>query len=31
MIIYVDIDNTICYYDNINYSDSKPYIERIKK
>lgn len=35
MIIFVDIDNTICYYpensDNKNYNNAKPYVERIKK
>ena len=35
MIIFVDIDNTICYYDNLNstldYSNAKPYVERIEK
>ena len=34
MIIYVDIDDTICYRDdksNLNYSLAKPYNERIKK
>jgi hypothetical protein len=35
MIIFVDIDDTICYYedDNIqkNYNNAKPYHERIKK
>lgn len=36
-IIYVDIDDTICYYDGIyktdnrDYSLAKPYIDRIKK
>ena len=35
MLIYVDIDDTICYYENKNenkqYDKAKPYIERIKK
>lgn len=34
MIIYVDIDDTICYYENNNdnnYENAKPYIERIEK
>lgn len=37
MKIYVDIDDTICYYDNIDtgkkmdYSKTKPYLERINK
>ena len=36
MIIYVDIDDTICYYENddkkyLDYSKAKPYYERIKK
>lgn len=36
MIIYVDIDDTICYHmqedkDNLNYSNAIPFIERIKK
>ena len=31
-IIYVDIDDTICYYDkNRFYTEAKPYIERIDK
>lgn len=37
MLIYVDIDDTICYYDNkdikkkMEYDKAKPYLERIKK
>jgi len=31
MIIYVDIDNTICKTEDIDYTKSKPYYERIKK
>ena len=35
MLIYVDIDNTICYYDNSNsnldYNNANPYKERINK
>jgi hypothetical protein len=36
MIIFVDIDDTICYYENNedilkNYNNAKPYYERIKK
>ena len=35
MIIYVDIDDTICYYDNslnkMNYSEALPYYKRINK
>jgi len=36
MIIYVDIDDTICYYENddkkyLDYNKAKPYYERIKK
>jgi len=37
MRIFVDIDDTICYYEKINntdkkdYSKAKPYLERIKK
>ena len=34
MIIYVDIDDTICYYENnndIDYSNAIPYTERIEK
>lgn len=35
MIIYIDIDDTICYYDNSNnnldYNNAKPYKERIQK
>lgn len=35
MLIFVDIDDTICYYDNSNttldYSHAKPYDERIQK
>jgi len=34
MIIFVDIDDTICYRENkskYDYSDSKPYKDRIKK
>lgn len=31
MIIYIDIDNTICKTDNINYKNSKPIIENIEK
>lgn len=36
MKIYVDIDDTICYYDNVpigkkDYSKAKPYTERINK
>jgi hypothetical protein len=35
MLIYVDIDDTICYYDSsnisLNYSNAKPYITRISK
>lgn len=35
MIIYVDIDDTICYYDtpnvNLNYNNAIPYKERIQK
>ena len=37
MKIYVDIDDTICYYDNkdikkkMEYDKAKPYLERIKK
>lgn len=36
MIIFVDIDDTICYYENNeniqkNYNNAKPYHERIKK
>lgn len=34
MIIYVDIDDTICYYDNKldkNYNNAIPYLERIDK
>ena len=32
MIIYVDIDETICYYDSVrNYSLAKPHTERISK
>jgi hypothetical protein len=34
MIIYVDIDETICYYEdkkNRNYENAKPYLDRIKK
>jgi len=37
MKIYVDIDDTICYYDNLNCSNDKrypyaiPYMDRIKK
>ena len=34
MIIFVDIDDTICYYDDKtdkNYNNAKPYYERIKK
>ena len=33
MLIFVDIDNTICYYENKedkNYKNAIPYIERIK-
>lgn len=34
MIIYVDIDNTICYYNDsnneLNYNNAQPYDERIK-
>ena len=35
MLIFVDIDNTICYYDNSNnnldYNNAKPYKQRIQK
>lgn len=32
MLVFVDIDETICYYDGIrNYDEAKPYYERIKK
>ena len=31
MIIYVDIDNTICYTNGMNYSDSKPNYNNIGK
>lgn len=31
MIIYVDIDNTICKTDETNYENAKPIPERIKK
>jgi hypothetical protein len=32
MLVFVDIDETICYYDGIrNYDEAKPYHERIKK
>lgn len=34
MIIYVDIDDTICHYDNSlekNYNNAIPYLERIEK
>lgn len=36
MIIYVDIDDTICYYSgndkkNLNYNNAKPYLYRIEK
>jgi len=35
MIIFVDIDDTICYYlkdiDNKDYNNAQPYLERIKK
>lgn len=35
MLIFVDIDDTICYYDNSNdtldYSMAKPYLNRIEK
>ena len=34
MIIYVDIDDTICYNDSddkLNYKNAKPYIERIER
>ena len=36
MLIYVDIDNTICYYEDefkgkMDYSKALPYIDRIKK
>jgi len=35
MIIFVDIDDTICYYpidiDNKDYNNALPYLERIKK
>jgi len=33
MLIFVDIDNTICYYENRedkNYNNAIPYVERIK-
>ena len=34
MLIFVDIDNTICYYDkphNLDYNSAKPYKKRIEK
>ncbi len=31
MIIYVDIDNTICYTENSDYENSKPRYEQIEK
>lgn len=35
MIIYVDIDNTICYYNDdnkqLNYNNALPYLDRINK
>jgi len=31
MLIFVDIDNTICQTDGMNYEASSPYPERIKK
>jgi len=31
MIIYIDIDNTICYTNGMNYEDSTPIVDNIEK